>query len=117
MDLTNLTLVGGIPFEDIIAHIEKDNIEHVVYPKKAEPYFLYHSIHIRTTSFEKRREYLSEVMRQRLTTLLGFSHHFQGNTYHYYAKYELKPGFDVTLLDKRLTFDRGRLVEATRISF
>jgi hypothetical protein len=49
--------------------------------------------------------------------VLGRPDHFLLSTYFYYAKYRMRPGFDVSKLDGKLTFRDGLLVESTSVSF
>jgi hypothetical protein len=60
---------------------------------------------------------LREEHKHKVTKLLGFPNFFKNNDYFYQARYKIEKNFDISNINGKITFDRGLLIESTRIIF
>ena len=121
MDLSKLTLVGGQPREAIEKKLKDAGIDYALSGNdKDAPYFRACIIDLVSKRMTRGEpvQYVQENkqnIRDGIVAALGFPDHFQNDTYSYYAQYRMNPGFDMTELNKKITFSNGLLVELTKI--
>jgi hypothetical protein len=116
--LENLSLVEGLPREAIEAKLREAKIDY--YPVSTEeklkgtPFF--RSCYIDIVTKIIPGDGWEHIGWERIREILGRPDYPSGSYYHYYAKYEMLPKFDMSKLNGKLTFDHGLLVESTIVS-
>lgn len=110
-DLEHLTLVNGLPLEKIESKLKEAGIRYDVFGNIPVDFFREHIV--RTDyPFDPKRE---KVSKTEIIKLLGRPPRHQGRNLYYYAKYEVGDCFDFSKLNGKITFDRGLLVERTKV--
>ncbi len=114
--MEGLTFVDGQSKEDIEEKLRNAGIEfNSLDAKKNSPYFRRTMINIRTGyGFNVIKEKLNS---RDLIEILGYPEYFRSGSFYYYARYKMEDDFDVSLLDGKLTFKNGFLVESTLVNY
>lgn len=116
MNLNNLTLVDGISSESIEARLKEAKIEYHASEKYKEPYFKASTLDLAMKyPLSTNKQELTKAYKTKIIELLGFPNFFRADSYFYMAKYKISPNFDISQIHNKVTFDKGLLIESTRI--
>jgi len=114
--MDNITFVEGLTKETIETKLQEAGIKYRINTNKKDPFFKSHSIDIPSV-WHPETMTRTKTTSSQLISLLGFPNYFRNNSYHYYARYKLGPEFDSSILNGKITFDRGLLIESTQITY
>lgn len=110
MDMEHLTLVKGQSQETIEAKLKEAGINYKIVDDTR-------SWSLTDAPYFRKGHIEAEQGWREILHTLGFPDYGRKNIYHYHAKYEINEGFDFSQLKGKLTFDKGLLVEITKVRF
>ena len=112
MDMKGLEYVSGTSFEMVKAAVEIAGLEHEIFEPRLEKGNSAYYFRASSITIPAGRE--SEI---RILDALGRPSRKMGETWFYFADYDIQPGFDWSQLNGCIKFREGRLVEKTEVFY
>jgi hypothetical protein len=116
-DLTGLTLVDGFTAEEITKKLNKMQIRFREYRPKYRHYLIATSLDLKSRYARGKSREITEETKKRVREALNFPDNFRKDDYFYYAYYRINSDFDITRLDRKVTFHKGLIIESTQLMF